>query len=353
MKLFCPGPVMISENVANALVQNNIGHRSKDFENLFKRIKKNILKITNADNSYEAVILSSSGSSANEAVVASLFTTNDKVLILSNGSFGERISQLMKNYNINHTTISNEWGQPFEIDSLRNHLQNNEYDYMFISHDETSCGLINDLQQLGKLCHEFNIDFFVDCVSSLGSDLVDMKLQNISILTSVSGKAIGAVPGASFVVMKDELFQKMKNNKITSSYLNLYNYYIFSKEKNQSPNTPNINNFQALDVALIECIENNKSSRYKECSNYLRDEFEKMNIEFAIERSLMSNSVTTIKIPITYKVEDIYTKLYNKGFTTYLTRGIFKEQNCLQICVMGEIYLNDCVEFISTFKSIL
>lgn len=353
MKLFCPGPVMMSENVSNALIKNNIGHRSVEFEEMFKRIKENILTLTSASSHYETVIMSSSGSCANEAVIASLFTKDDRILVLSNGSFGERISNLMDSYNLYFHTIYNDWGVPFKREELVKHLNDNDYDYLFISHDETSCGLINNLKELGSLCKEHSIEFFVDCVSSLGSDEVDIQLQNISILTSVSGKAIGAVPGASFVVMKDSLFRKMEENNITSSYLNLYKYYKFSKEKNQSPNTPNINNFQALDAALIECINDSKSKRYLECSNYLRDQFERMNIEFIIDRSLMSNSVTTIKIPKQYDVVDVYNKLYEKGFTTYLTRGIFHQQNCLQICVMGEIFLEDCESLIVAFKDII
>ncbi len=67
----------------------------------------------------------------------------------------------------------------------------------------------------------------------------------------------------------------------------------------------------------------------------------------------MSNTVTTIKLPKTVEAKDIYDKLYNLGYTTYLTRGVFSESNCIQICVMGEIYLEDCKAFIKDFKSII
>ncbi len=353
MKLFCPGPVMVSDNVKNAMINTTIGHRSIEFENLFKNIKKNILKFTNAPATFDTVILSSSGSSANEAVIASLFTKQDKILILSNGSFGERINKMMDTYKLNHSIIKNDWGQVFDFDEIDNHLKINSYDYIFISHDETSSGLLNPIEELGKLCKKYNIELFVDCVSSIASDEVDILKQNISILTAVSGKAIGGVPGASFIVMKKELFEKTTQNEINNYYLNLASYYKFSTEKNQTPNTPNITNFLALNTALEECIKEDKSTRYKQCSNYLRDEFEKLNISFVIDRALMANTVTTIILPKERQAKDIYDKLYNLGYTTYLTRGVFSDSNCIQICVMGEIYLEDCIEFIKDFKSIL
>ncbi len=352
MKLFCPGPVMISDSVKQAMVNTTMGHRNIEFETMFKRIKTNLLKFTNAPQNFDTVILSSSGSSANEAVIASLFTKTDKILILSNGSFGERIAKMMSAYELSYDIIKNSWGEVFDLEKVEKQLENN-YDYLFISHDETSSGLLNPIEDIGKLCKKHGTRFFVDCVSSIASDEVDMTKQNISVLTGVSGKAIGAVPGASFIIMSETLFEKTVENNIPAFYLNIATYYKFSKEQNQTPNTPNITNFIALDVALDECIKQNKAKRYLECSNYLRDQFEKMNIDFIIDRSLMSNTVTTIKLPDTHNAQDVYDKLYNLEYTTYLTRGIFSEMNCIQICVMGEIYLDDCKSFIKDFREVM
>ncbi|MFV0498879.1 MAG: pyridoxal-phosphate-dependent aminotransferase family protein [Bacilli bacterium] len=353
MKLFCPGPVNVSENVINSISNIQIGHRSKDFEDLFKNIKANILKLSKADSSYDCVILSSSGSSANESVIASLFTSKDKILILSNGSFGERIAKMVNSYKLNYHILTTEWGSDLNLENLQKHLQANSYDYLFVSHDETSSGLLNPITELGLMCKQYNIKFFVDCVSSLASDEVDIQKQNISIMTAVSGKALGGLPGASIVVMKKYLFDKTMVNKVQSSYLNLANYYDFSINKNQTPNTPNITSFISLDVALKECVKTSKQPRYIECSNYLRDEFELLNIAFVIERFKMSNTVTTIILPKEIPAKKMYDKLYQNGFTTYLTRGVFEEMNCLQVCVMGEIYLEDCKKFIEVFKSLL
>ncbi len=350
MKLFCPGPVMISNEIKNAIANTQIGHRSPDFEKMFKEIKNNLLSLSNAPESFDAVILSSSGSSANEAVIASLFTNEDKVLILSNGAFGERIEAMVKSYNINYDIIKNDWGQVFDLTVIEKQLQTNSYNYLFVSHDETSSGLLNPIEEIGALCKKYETKLFVDCVSSFGSDEVDITKQNISIMTGVSGKAIGAIPGASFIIMEKSLFEKCSEDK-PFFYLNLANYYKFSKI-NQTPNTPNITSFIALDVALKSLKIKSNKERYLTCSNYLRDQFEKLGIEFVVKRELMSNSVTTIVIK-DISAKDVYDKLYKLGYTTYLTKGIYEKQNCLQVCVMGEIYLDDCKQFITDFKTIV
>ncbi len=105
MKLFCPGPVMISDNVRDVMYNCEIGHREPNFITVFIELKTNILKLANADNNYDAVILSASGSAVNEAVVASVFNSDDKVLVLSNGEFGRRVVEMLEVYDIDFDII--------------------------------------------------------------------------------------------------------------------------------------------------------------------------------------------------------------------------------------------------------
>ena len=70
--LFSPGPVMTSEKVRNALLHYDICHRSREFEKLYKRLCTKVLKIFDADDSYKSVLISGSGTAANEAVLSDL-----------------------------------------------------------------------------------------------------------------------------------------------------------------------------------------------------------------------------------------------------------------------------------------
>ena len=88
--LFSPGPVMVKENVRNALLHRDICHRSKEFEGLFARLQEKICKLFQADGSYCSVVVSGSGTAANETVLSSIFARpEDAVLLISNGVFGE------------------------------------------------------------------------------------------------------------------------------------------------------------------------------------------------------------------------------------------------------------------------
>lgn len=352
MKLFCPGPVMISNRVRKSMVDNCIGHREPNFEKLFNDLKRNILTISNADSSYEALVLSASGSAINEAVVSSIFNTNDKILIVSNGVFGERVASMMDIYKLNYTVYSKNIGETINLEELENILKEGLHNYLFITHHETSCGMINPIKEIGDLCKKYNVKFFVDCVSSFGGEEVDVVKQNIDIMTSVSGKCVGATPGASFVVIKRAIVKETKNNQPRSSYLHLHNYYNYSKQYSQTPNTPSVNTFFALNTALEEIIESNKSENYILCSKFIRDKIEEIGFEFVIDRSLMSNTVTTFCVPKTIGVNKMYERLLEAKFVTYLTKGEMLEAGGLQIAIMGNVTIDDCKLLIDEIKAI-
>ncbi len=349
MKLFCPGPVMVSDQVKKAITKCEIGHRSSTFEKLYNDIRNKILRLASADSSYDTVVLSASGSAVNEAVVASVFKSTDNILVVSNGVFGERVEAILNTYNLNFDIYSETWGEEINLLKLEEMLQVKQYDYLFITHHETSVGMINPIEKIGNLCQKYNIKFFVDAVSSFGGEEIDVVSQNIDIMTSVSGKCVGGVPGASFVVMKKQIFNEIKENNVSNIYLNLNNYYKFAK-KNQTPNTPNIVAFQSLNVALDECISNPKQITYKINSDYLRNQLEAMGITLLIDREKMSNTVTTFILPQECDMVKIYQALESKGYILYLTKGKLQELGAMQVAVMGNIAVDDCKDLINILR---
>ncbi len=346
MKLFCPGPVMLSKSVKKALSECEIGHRSKLFEELFIKLKKELLSLANASSEYDVVCLSASGSAANEAVIASVFNRNDKILVLSNGVFGNRIKMLMNIYNLDFDVFEVPYGNNFNTEEIEKLLKTNKYSYLFFTHHETSCGMINDIKRISLLCYKFNVKVFIDAVSSFGCEDIDLTNDNIDIMTSVSGKCIGSTPGVSYVFIKKTIYQNL-NKQVSNSYLDLSKYYKFSINKNQTPNTPNVSAFNALSSALEEYKDEFKGKRYLVLSNYIRDELETLGVEFLIPRELMSRCVTSIVAS-----KEVYLKLYENGFVTYLGDSNYFNKPVLQICTMGNLTMDDCKDFIKSFKEI-
>jgi 2-aminoethylphosphonate-pyruvate transaminase len=96
-KLFSPGPVMVKDNVRAAMLHYDICHRSEEFEAMFVDTQEKIRQLLQADDSYYPVIVSGSGTSANEVVISSLLKKDESILLIRNGMFGERLLEIIHN----------------------------------------------------------------------------------------------------------------------------------------------------------------------------------------------------------------------------------------------------------------
>ena len=67
--LFCPGPVMVSEQVRQVLSHPDMGHRAVAFEEVIQNVQNNLLKVFKADEEHTVLLITGSGTAANETVI--------------------------------------------------------------------------------------------------------------------------------------------------------------------------------------------------------------------------------------------------------------------------------------------
>src|SRR3989338_5876083 len=105
MVIFSPGPANISERVRRALTKPDICHRDTEFTDILTKVRKMILSILKISNVYESIVLGGSGTSAIDSIISSLGGYNKKILIISNGIYGERAADIAHLYDINIEVI--------------------------------------------------------------------------------------------------------------------------------------------------------------------------------------------------------------------------------------------------------
>ena len=72
--LFCPGPVMVSDHVRQALLHPNMCHRVPAFEGIIRNVQRNLLTVYKANEDYTVLLITGSGTASNETVISSYFT---------------------------------------------------------------------------------------------------------------------------------------------------------------------------------------------------------------------------------------------------------------------------------------
>ncbi len=354
--LFTPGPVNVAENVRNAICREDICHREEEFDNLLRSIEDKLQKLfeIKETNNYRAVVITGSGTAANESILSSV--VGDKnILILSNGEFGERLYGISKIHNKNTSILKFDWGEQLDLEKIDTYLKNNNIDIISMVHHETSSGMLNPIEKIGELSRVHNTMFILDCVSSVGAEPIDVEKWNISFCSGSSSKAIGSYSGISFVIGKKQEFEKLKGMPAKTIYLDLYKFYHFINTVSQTPNTPAVHLFFAFEQALLNVLEEgvrNRHEHIKNLANLLRKGMDKLNLKYLIDREHMCSVLTTVHIPSHVDLDIFQKKLRDKKIIIYNGKGPLKNQ-VFQVGNIGDITPDDIDFFLNSVKEVL
>ncbi len=353
--LFTPGPVNVAENVRKALCKEDICHREIDFSCLLKSIENKLQKLfgIKETDKYRAVVITGSGTAANESILSSV--VGDKnILILSNGEFGERLYGISKIHNQNTSILKFDWGEQFNIEKIDTYLKNNKVDIISMVHHETSSGMLNPIEKIGELSRVHNTMFILDCISSVGAEPIDVEKCNISFCSGSSSKAIGSYAGISFVIGKKQEFEKLKDMPVKTTYLNLYKFYHFITTVSQTPNTPAVHLFFAFEQALLNILEEgvrNRHDHIKNLASLLRKGMEKLNLKYLIDKEHMCSVLTTVHLPSHIDLNIFKKNLRDKKIVIYDGKGPFKGK-IFQVGNIGAITPDDIVFFLNSLKEV-
>ena len=354
--LFTPGPVNVAPNVRLAISQEDICHREVDFDCLLQSVENKLLKLfeIKAISDYRAVVITGSGTAANESILSSV--VGDKnILILSNGEFGERLYNISKIHNKNTFLLELPWGERLDLVKVETYLKTNNIDVVAMVHHETSSGMLNPLEEIGALVKVNGALFIVDCVSSVGAEVIDMEKCNIAFCSGSSSKAIGSYTGLSFVVGRIEAFENLKHLPAKTAYLNLYKFYQFLTTVSQTPNTPAVHLFYALEQALSNILNNDVIKYHADIQQrayLLRKGILALGLNFLIDQKDMCSVLTTVSIPSHIDLGEFRQKLREKSIIIYEGKGFFKNK-AFQVGNIGDLSFEDIRYFLDSLYEVL
>lgn len=354
--LFTPGPVNVAANVRQAIAKDDICHREVEFDDLLASIEHKLLAMFEIRNKarYSAVVITGSGTAANEAILSSVVGDN-KILILSNGEFGDRLHKISSIHNANTFLLQFPWGQSIDMNVVETFLNAHRIDVVAMVHHETCSGMLNPLQAIGVLVKSHGALFVVDCVSSAGAETIDMESCNIAFCSSSSSKAIGSYAGLSFVIGETTEFEKLKHNPAKTAYLNLATFYAFMSARSQTPNTPGVPLFYGLDQALSNILLEGVTNRYAKIrrrAQLLRRGMLKRGLKFLIDEKDMSSVLTTVVVPPNVDVGQLRQKLRECSIIIYEGKGCFKNK-VFQVGNIGELSDKDIRFFLAALDEVL
>ena len=201
-----------------------INHMSKRFQQVMKDISGTLKEVYRAKS---AVIVPGSGTFGMEAV-ARQFATGRKALVIRNGWFSYRWTQIFEMGSIpSHTTVlkarrtgpgSQAPFAPVPIDEVVATIKELRPDVVFAPHVETSAGMIlpdDYLRAVAGAVHEVGGLFVLDCIAS-GTIWVDMAATGVDVLISAPQKGWSGSPCCALVMLSELARQRIDSTQSTS-----------------------------------------------------------------------------------------------------------------------------------------
>jgi len=245
--LMTPGPTPVPPEVTAAIGQPVIHHRGPDFKKLYGECLGRLREVFRTES--EVLLFGGSGTGAMESAVANLCSRGEPVLVVSAGYFGERWAAIAAAYGADVDHVRYAWGEVPSPDDLAARLREREAATVFLTHSETSTGVIIDLQATAAAAREAGALSVVDAISSLGAVPLETDAWGIDVVASGSQKALMTPPGLAVVAASQAAWER---STAASSPRYYWDWARTSKGQGtlDPPVTPPVSLVAGLNVAL-------------------------------------------------------------------------------------------------------
>lgn len=260
-QLRIPGPTPLPERVLRSMNRPMIDHRGPEFAGILAEITAGAKRVFKTRN--DLLLLTASGTGGLESAVANLVSPGDQVIVAVCGNFGERFAALALAYGADVVRLESEWGQPVDPDDLRVVLDRHpDARVVLLTHNETSTGLTNPLQELARVARGGERLVVVDGVSSISS--IDIETDGWGIDVAVSGSQKGwmAPPGFALVSVSQRAWAQQAKARSPRFYFDWKEARAWA-EKGMTPFTPAVPVAFALQEGLRMLEEEGLANVYE------------------------------------------------------------------------------------------
>jgi aspartate aminotransferase-like enzyme len=293
--LMTAGPTPVPPAVSQAMATPMLYHRAPAFVELYERVLAKLPKVFQTQN--DVLTFAASGSGAMDSAAANLIRPGTKVLACAAGKFGERWIELAEAYGADLTRYEPGWGERLDPAEIGRLAQGQEV--VFATLSETSTGIVNDIQAIAEAVKDAIL--VVDAVSGLGAAELKQDEWGVDVVVAGSQKALMIPPGLGFASVSQKALDFVESRPGGRYYFDWVKT-AKSQRKGNSPFTPAVPLFQALDVAL-DLIEeeglDNVFARHDLLARATRAGASALGLDLFGNPDERSTVVTAIELPST------------------------------------------------------
>lgn len=355
--LFTPGPLTTSRTVKQAMLRD-LGSRDTEFLAIVRAIRGRLLALgAVAEPEYTAVPMQGSGTFGVEAVLASVVPAGGRVLVASNGAYGQRIGRIARVLGIDVVPLDHPEHVPIDPAQIARALEAKpDIALIAVVHCETTTGIVNPIERIGEMTKGPRTRLFVDAMSSFGAVPIDLAASGIDYLVSSANKCIEGVPGFSFVLARRAALEATAGWARSVS-LDLHAQWKGLENNGQFRFTPPTHALLAFDQALTELDWEGgvagRAARYRANYETLIAGMRSMGFAEYLPPERQGYIITSFRYPAhsRFRFEEFYQRLSERGFVIY--PGKVTDADCFRIGNIGRIFPADVSALLAAIADVL
>lgn len=351
-KLLTPGPLTTSVTVREQMLTDRCAW-GEAYKAEVQDIRARILGLAHASpDAYVTILMQGSGTYGVEAVLSSVPGKDEKVLVLVNGAYSERMCQILARYGINYDRIDcpyTEWPDAEKLDAYL--TEHTDIDYVAMVHNETTTGILNPIENIAPIVKKHGAKFIVDCVSSFAAVPIDFPALDIDFAVTSSNKCVQGVPGFSVVIAKIESLEATKGNARTLS-LDIYDQWkAFEKTNGRFRYTSPTHVVAAFHQALIELeaeTPEKRLERYRTVNRMIREGMSKIGFRPYLDEKVQGPIITTFHVLCEhFDLPHLYKWMAEHGYELF--PGYLTPEPTVRVGNIGELYPEDAERIVALF----
>lgn len=352
-KLLTPGPLTTSPTVKNEMLYDRCTW-DDEYKSITQKIRQQLLELGKASkDSYTTVLMQGSGTFTVESVLTTALSNEDKILLITNGAYGDRMVNMAGYLGIHYTVYKTAYDEVPNINDIRTIFENDkEITHIAMVHCETTTGILNPIEEVTALAKGYGKTVIIDAMSSFGGLEIAIEDLGIDYLISSANKCIQGVPGFGFVIAKVDQLQACEGNSRSLS-LDLFaqwkEMHADGKWRFTSPTHVVAAFSKAIDELIAEGGISARSQRYKKNNELLRTKLKKIGFETYICEENQSPIITSFIYPNEeFDFVHFYNDVKARGFVIY--PGKLTDADTFRIGNIGEIYEEDIQQLCSIME---
>ncbi len=356
-RLFTPGPLTTSDSVRRAMLRD-VGSRDDAFIRLVAQTRAELLRIAGVrETDFTAVPMQGSGTFGLEAAVGTLLPRDAALLVAVNGAYGRRLVEIARVLEIPVATVPAPETEPIDPGAVAEALRDDgRIRWVAAVHCETTTGLINPIEEIGRAVADAGRAFLVDAMSSFGGMPVDFHAAHIDALVSSSNKCLEGVPGFSFVIVRRSLLEAAAGQARSLS-LDLVAQREGLDRNGQFRFTPPTHAMLAFRQALRELDDEGgvpgRAARYARNHRHLIDGMTARGFRPLLPPELRGHIITTFHHPPDqrFDFDRFYHALARRGMVIY--PGKLGQIDCFRVGTIGRLDVADIDALLRAIDDVL